>query len=154
MNPREFLDTAKRLLSGAPTDVDVRRAVSTAYYAMFHCICGHFSSIVVRSSSLTFTRAWKQSYRYPDHGPMRQRSVEARSGSLGFPKAITDFADTFAEMYLRRTNADYDPTALFAVVDARIWLATVEQAIADFDASPSEHQRAFVLFICLRPKSR
>ena len=41
MNPRDLIETARRLVeSGAaqPTQADLRRAVSTAYYALFHCL--------------------------------------------------------------------------------------------------------------------
>ena len=43
MIPHDLIQTARRLTeSGAvqPTQADLRRAVSTAYYALFHCLAG------------------------------------------------------------------------------------------------------------------
>ena len=41
MNPENFISTARELIptgQGKPRNTDLRRAVSTAYYAMFHCL--------------------------------------------------------------------------------------------------------------------
>ncbi len=39
-------------------------------------------------------------------------------------------------------------------LDAGAWIVTIEQAIADFEKIPADEQRAFVLFIGLKPKNR
>ena len=43
VNSHDLIETARRLTaSGAapPTQADLRRAVSTAYYGLFHCLAG------------------------------------------------------------------------------------------------------------------
>ena len=35
----DLLDIARRLAEGNPTQADLRRAVSSVYYAVFHAIC-------------------------------------------------------------------------------------------------------------------
>ena len=43
MNPRDLIETARGLTELSPrrpTQANLRRAVSTAYYAVFHCLAG------------------------------------------------------------------------------------------------------------------
>ena len=49
VNPRDLIQTARRLTeSGAaqPTQADLRRAVSTAYYALFHCLAATVADLL------------------------------------------------------------------------------------------------------------
>jgi uncharacterized protein (UPF0332 family) len=150
-----YLATAKRLLSSGATDTDVRRAVSATYYALFHHLCWHFSQIMTRPSAVTYTRAWLQTYRYPDHGPAKKQChlVERQSG-LDFPPALVAFSVVFSQMQERRIDADYNPAKEISALDAYGWIVTTEQTISSFEAATPEQQRAFVLFICLKPKAR
>ena len=158
MTAASYLASARRLISSDATDVDIRRAVSTVYYALFNHLCRHFSHVVVRTSDATYTRAWLQAYRYLDHKPARdqcekiERSNETQH--LGFPSEIVRFAIAFKEMQQRRLNADYNPAAQMTSLDAYSWILAAEQAIADFENASPEHQRAFVLFVGLKPKAR
>jgi uncharacterized protein (UPF0332 family) len=158
MTATAYLVSARRLISSDATDVDIRRAISAVYYALFHHVCRHFSHVVVRNSDVTYTRAWLQTYRYLDHKPARdqcekiERSNETQK--LGFPAEILRFATVFKEMQQRRLNADYNPAAQMTSLDAYSWVLAAEQAIADFENASPEHQRAFVLFVCLKPKAR
>ena len=149
-----YLATAKKLLKGRPTDADIRRAVSTAYYAMFHHACMHFSTIVLQPESGSYVRAWLQAYRYIDHGPAKQRCLEAVKVDRKFPAGLVAFAERFIELQQRRIEADYDPARSFTAADAQSLIKSAEDAISAFDAEPIEAQRAFVLFVGLRPKNR
>ena len=57
-------------------------------------------------------------------------------------------------MQQRRIEADYDPARSFTAADAQSLIKSAEDAISAFDAEPVEAQRAFVLFVGLRPKNR
>jgi hypothetical protein len=148
------IETAKKLLLGLTTEVDIRRSISTAYYALFHHICHHFSQIVIQPTTGSYERAWLQAYRYLDHGPARQRCQEVTAKDRKFPVGIVNFADAFVDLQQRRLEADYDPTESFTANDAHALIATAEDAIASFESEPKEAQRAFVLFLGLRPKNR
>lgn len=150
----DYLATARRLIASDATDADVRRAVSTAYYALFHHVCWHLSRIVTRSSDAKFTRAWLQAYRYLDHGPAKNQCIQAKNPARGFPSELVKFALVFEQMHQRREDADYNPSAEMTALDAGAWIVTIEQAIADFEKIPADEQRAFVLFIGLKPKNR
>jgi uncharacterized protein (UPF0332 family) len=154
MDSSEYIVTAKKLLSSAPTDVDVRRAVSATYYAMFHHVSRRFSDIVLRPSSSAYNRAWIQAYRYIDHGPAKQRCIEVWRQGRDFSIEFQIFAEMFARLQDRRNDADYNPLARLTVAGAEALIADAEVALAAFDTALPEAQRAFVLFIGLRPKGR
>ena len=149
--------TARKLAHaspGKPRQADLRRAISTAYYALFHHACIQFSAIVLRPGSGTYLRAWSQAYRYLDHGPARQRCIEACRKERNFSAGIVVFAEAFIDLQQRRNAADYDPIPVFTVVDANALIVSAEAALAAFDVEPVEAQRAFVVFLALRPKNR
>jgi hypothetical protein len=156
-----YIMTARKLLRDDPTEVDFRRATSTAYYALFHYVCWHFSAIVQQPHSGTYVRAWLQAYRYVDHGSAKQRCVEAQRLERRFPPGIQKFANTFADLHQRRAEADYDPwrtdyDPLDVITTASILnlISDAEAAIAAFDSELEEARRAFVIFVALKPKNR
>ena len=62
MNARDLIQTASRLTeSGAaqPTQADLRRAVSTAYYAMFHCLAASAANLFIGTVR---SPAWHRAY--------------------------------------------------------------------------------------------
>ena len=107
MNPRDLLETARRLAHpGAvqPTQADLRRAVSTAYYALFHCLAAAAADLLTGSSRRG--PEWHQVYRAPEHG--KARSACQQQGVMRtFPTAIRNFAETFVDLQGARHAADY-----------------------------------------------
>ena len=149
-----FIATANKLLSDQPSQTDIRRAVSTAYYALFHHVCLHFGRIVQHPAGATYVRAGLQAYRYLDHGPAKQRCFEVRNPRLNFPAGIITFAEAFIDLQEQRTDADYNPNVQFTETDARTLIKSAEAAVATFDTQAVEAQRAFVVFLGLRAKGR
>lgn len=51
MKPDDFIRTARSLVTqqgaGRPRETDLRRAVSTAYYALFHCVAASGADLLV-----------------------------------------------------------------------------------------------------------
>lgn len=149
-----LIGTARKLLEGVPSEADIRRSVSTAYYALFHHVCQHFSAIVLQPATGNYHRARQQAYRYLDHGPAKQRCLEAARKDRKFPAGIVAFAETFTDLQVHRNEADYDPSFSLTLADAHSLIGDAEAALAAFDAEPVEAQRAFVIFLGLRPKNR
>ena len=81
------------------------------------------------------------------------RSVGTAS-KAGRVRPIGTCSNAFVSLQLRRAEADYDPSSQFTAEDALTLIASAGDAIAAFDAGPIEAQRAFVLFLGLRPKNR
>lgn len=137
---------------GPPSDARLRRAVSTAYYAMFHVLAREGADQMMRRASRTeLPRAWAQVYRSLEHG--RVRAVCAASNSRiknayrRFPDPIRGFGDSFVQLQAKRHEADYSPFFRCSLSDAVADVATAEAAIRAFLAAPEADRRAFCAFV-------
>lgn len=113
-----------------PTDEHVRRAVSNAYYALFHAIATSNADILVGTPQdpLT-TEAWIRVYRGLDHGRAK-RELQRQQGRLS--AEAQNFVDVFSLSQERRHLADYDPGVAFTAQQTAIWLAIARYACASF----------------------
>ena len=152
--PGDLIATARKLMSGSAADCDLRRAVSTAYYALFHHLCFLFSGIVQRPGEAHYLRAFTQAYRYVDHGLAKSKCEQVVTGKLGFPRRIVYFAETFIDLQQARIEADYNPLAKFDAKSVLNLIENAESALASFDQDSPEAQRAFAIFVALKPKTR
>jgi uncharacterized protein (UPF0332 family) len=155
MTPEAYVLSARKLLTGQPSDVDLRRAVSTAYYAMFH----HLSRAVFSQTSLHVAGAplsggWIKVYRSMDHRPLCNRCDEARNAVWGFSKPIVFYAEALVRAYKARIDADYDPSVSFSLADATVIIDAAELAMNDFDAASADERRALLFFVSLRAPAR
>lgn len=87
-------------------EVSVRRAVSTAYYAVLHALLRAFAEQVVRPEH-RLDDAYSTVYRFPDHRPLLN-SLLAASGD----ETLKNIATTFKALHELRMKADYDPRPL------------------------------------------
>lgn len=92
----ELIKTAYYLVRaaeiGKPRQSDLKRALSTAYYALFHTLARECADRLIGTHSPQRSAAWKQVYRALDHGFAKQACSQAKK--LGFPSDIVHFADT------------------------------------------------------------
>ena len=113
MQPGDFIATARDLTGtnrGRPRQTNLRRAVSTAYYALSHCLAACCADTLVGGAGADRSpEAWNQAYRAIEHGQARGRCTDAAGRS--FPPGILQFATHFADMQRERHRADYDPDA-------------------------------------------
>jgi hypothetical protein len=147
-----LIATAKKLLQGAATDDDIKRSVSTAYYAIFHHLCQRHCDLLVADDTLGAARY--QAYRSVDHSNAKAACQECRATGKGFPRGVIHYAETFIRLQDLRHDADYDPTAQFNINHAHALINDCTKAIAAFDAEPERHRRAFVLFVALRRRGK
>lgn len=147
-----LLAAARCLLEAAPQDRDsahARRAVSTAYYAMFHClalICadrlGNGRAVRLRPTTRRVV------YRALQHGRARRRCQNRRL-IAAYPDAVREFAKSFAEIQTARHRADYDPSASVSASEARRSVNTAERLIRAFENAPDADLRDFALRVLL-----
>lgn len=155
LQPLDLLTSAELLIAankGKPSQVNLRRATSAAYYAMFHCLARSSADLFVGGAGAARSKhAWKQVYRAIDHGATK---TACRDGAVvtQFPKPIEDFANTFVTMQIKRVSADYDPSAKFAKSEVAQDILTVKSAIAAFSAEPRKDRIAFCAFILFRKR--
>lgn len=152
LKPHDLLETARILLDSnrkRPGEVSCRRAVSSCYYALFHCLAGQCADLLIGATGpARDSHAWFQTYRALEHGYAKSQ-CEAASGK-GFPSAIEDFALAFRTMQTKRHEADYDPRAVFPRSTTMQDMTVVERAIATFLSAPEADRRAFCVWVLLK----
>jgi uncharacterized protein (UPF0332 family) len=103
------LVTARKLSRSAsrPRQADLKRAVSTAYYALFGFLAKECADLLVGTGQARKWPCWRHVHRALDHG-FAKNACE-RVVNLNFPPEIVQFANAFIAMQEQRHNADYDP---------------------------------------------
>ena len=152
LHAAQLLAAARSLLEAARDSGDsahARRAVSTAYYAMFHCLARMCADRLARSRGLPLRHATRQAvYRSLQHGRAKRQCTNPRVISA-YPKAVRSFAAGFAALQQRRHRADYDPTLAFKVSQARESVDQAEELIRALQGAPEADLRDFALRVLL-----
>lgn len=132
--------------------MNLRRATSSAYYALFHTLAKSCADLLVGGAGAKKSKpAWKQVYRAVEHGFAKNACADGPVIAK-FPKAIEDFANTFVAMQTKRHAADYDPFSKFTKSEVHQDIATVVAAIAGFDGVPVKDRRAFCAFVLFKKR--
>ncbi len=91
---------------GRPRQVSLRRAISTAYYALFHAVCFECADALV---------GWNMHWRYVsplyrsvEHAAARKVFEQSRSWGAGY-ESVADIGRIFTKLQAVRMLADYDP---------------------------------------------
>lgn len=143
---RALADTGRR---GRPRQTDLRRAVSTAYYALFHCLAACCADLLVGGSGADRSAtAWERTYRALEHGVARQR-CRAATTTRDFPPSLRHFAAVFVDMQGKRHQADYAATGNFPKHIVLQDISGVAEAIAKFQQVPARDRRAFAVYLLL-----
>lgn len=153
MSSHNLIQAARDLVESAnpddPHESHFRRAISTAYYALFHCLAESSANLLAGEDPANRSnRAWRQTYRALNHGAVQNRR-NRREFKTEFPQAIQDFAKVFVEIRDKRNSADYDPTEPFSKSDAEQAIDDAEDAINDFMSIESGERRNFALYLLL-----
>lgn len=113
-----------------PTDGHLRRAISNAYYALFHALAASNASALIGSpSDATTAAAWSRVYRGLDHGTAKR---ELRRHLHEFSGRARSFSNTFGDLQEVRHSADYDHYATFRSHEAVACLDKAEGAILTY----------------------
>ena len=109
IDPQELIDTCRKLVTPPPSDADIRRAISTAYYALFHTLAVSNAELIAdQPRSSRSAHAWDRVYRRLEHGRARN-NLSANRDLLS--QDGDDFVSAFIEAQGHRLLADYDPNA-------------------------------------------
>ena len=160
MNPAELIALARVLVNGviaggaAPvSQSELRRAVSCAYYAVFHTLAASNANTLVGASPADQRRwAWQQTYRAADHRPTRNKLSRASLG-VRFPVAIRNFGELFAAVQKERHSADYDPHSEFTAPDVFDLIERAEIAINTFNQTPADIRHDLAVHILTTTRS-
>ena len=158
----ELIKTARRLANATghrPSQADLRRAVSTAYYAMFTALATLCANQVVGSSpQKRALPEWARTYRALDHGRSEtvmneldpERRSKAKQGiASSVDNSVEIFAETLDRLKLERHAADYDPGPLKLKRKSVLNLiGEAEAAILLLDGAPDDAKRQLA-FACV-----
>ena len=132
-----------------PRQSDLRRAVSTAYYALFHALCRNCADAFIGTvGARRSAAAWRQAYRSLDHHRARTRCAN-QSVMRRFPADIQDFGNVFVKAQAQRHAADYDPSYRAAKAAVLTDLAAAESVIRKLRSAPLKDRRALAAWVAL-----
>lgn len=117
-----------------PRQTDLRRAVSNAYYAVFHCAAQGFADSLIGTRRRQ-TEAWRKVYRAIEHGKAKDEFKALRSSAPS--RAVRAFAVTFVELQELRHAADYDPAPFrYSRRQINALITQARAAVSDLAALP------------------
>lgn len=139
----DLIEVARRLATmdvGRPRQASLRRAVSTAYYALFHALCDACVASLIGWKRRP--RSWTSItsvYRSVDHGAAKRVSNRL----LSRPESGDDLQKlATALLFLQeaRIRADYDPHGRFAREEVLLIIERAATAVERLRALSPEHR--------------
>lgn len=154
MKPLDLIASANILVTsckGKPSQVSLRRATSSAYYALFHCLAPNCADLLVGGTNAIRSRhAWRQTYRALEHGFAKSA---CKDGIIAqFPKPVEDFANCFVSMQEKRHAADYDPSIRLTKSEVVADIKTANEPILEFLKVPAKDRRAFSAHVLFKKR--
>ena len=153
MNAPDLIEAARTLAESGdapPTQAGLRRAISTAYYAMFHTLAASAADLFIGP---TRSAAWHQAYRALEHGRARSACRQGQT-MREYPAEIRDFAEAFVELQKARQEADYAlDTDDYRKSDVLGRIASAEQIISRFEQADVAAKRGFAAHVLFRQRS-
>lgn len=154
MNPSVLIAIARALLNGVldggaadASQTELRRAVSCAYYAMFHTLAASNADALISNTPAARQRwSWQQAYRAADHRPTRNKLTRASLGGR-FPVAVSRFGEAFEVAQRMRHAADYDPESVFSSLDVAEIIDRAEININAFNQTDAAIRRDLAIHI-------
>ena len=155
MNWQQLFDMSRTLAGapgtapapGRPRQIMLRRAVSTAYYAMFHALCqSNADALVGVSPRGDGVALWTRAYRALEHRQAKDRLAPYISN--GNPE-IRNFASLFRNLQDQRHDADYNPRRVFIRFQVSVLIDRAEAATQAFSRMPVAQRRALAVHLLL-----
>jgi uncharacterized protein (UPF0332 family) len=165
LNPDHLFEQAERLIrppAGRPRQVDVRRAISAAYYAIFHGAVTAAADEFIGVSNRDQSR-YGLAYRSVNHAWLRDLCKEIQKSTLsskfksyapspGFDPNITSFAAAVVELQEKRHSADYDVMIRMNGSDAALAIAEARTALHRFGTASEPQRSAFLSLLLFPPR--
>ena len=165
INPRHLLEQAELLLRATgrkPRQADLRRSVSSTYYAVFHTVLIAAGDEFV-GKTLRNDRRYTMVYRSIDHSAVRKMCEEAAKqtpnaklfkslSGARFESSIRQFANLTLALQSKRHEADYDPSHRLTSVDAMFAIYQARTAIDAFEQASPESRKLFLTLLLFAPR--
>jgi hypothetical protein len=165
-NPQHFFQRALRLVaspsSGPPRQADLRRAISDAYYGIFHATLAAAADQFVGTSKRASSK-YALVYRSISHGAIRElcldlqkqtltRSLARHAPAGGFGSDLTAYAEVVVELQEKRISADYDPLKRYRSSEAVTAVATARNGLNRFKSATDAEREAFLALLVFKPR--
>ena len=140
---------------GRPLQEELKRAVSTAYYALFLHLCETTANLMIGTLRPDQARraAWQRMYRVLQHGSTRNKCENHRE-LRQFPASIQDFANRLAIVQDARHNADYDPFSKYTRQEVLDIITDAYRVISVFDSTARQEQLHFIAYLLASDRNR
>ena len=133
-----------------PRDAFMRRAVSTAYYAVFHALARMCADQLIGGSNAK-TTAWGRTYRALDHRAAKSALQGEEAASLD--PSLAGFGLLFGQLQDRRHQADYDPAPFRHYFDETLALVRqARSAIEILNSLPAETRRTLATLVLFKTR--
>ena len=153
MNSPDLMEAARALADtgdAPPTQARLRRAISTAYYAMFHTLAASAADLFIGSAR---TPAWHRAYRALEHGRARNACQQGKA-MQEFPAEIRNFAKAFVMLQTERQQADYALDAdVYQKSNVLVRITSAESAIRQFEQANIAAKRGFAAHVLFRQRA-
>jgi hypothetical protein len=154
MTPADLIGHAQRLAKpgrGRPYQADLKRAVSAAYYALFHAVARTAADTLIGATAAhRSSPTWARAYRSLEH---RYAKNQCKAVASYIPAALNDVADAFVQLQELREEADYNPLSALTRRDVEAHIRLAEAAISSLDAAAITDRRAFAAWLIFKNRS-
>jgi uncharacterized protein (UPF0332 family) len=145
-----------------PRQVSLRRALSTAYYALFHTLIAEASSVLAPSQPSGLRAQIGRAFAHADMKAVctgfsqgNVSSLSAATGALIVPlirQELRSVALAFIDLYGSRHSADYDTLATpFSKTDVVTKIQEVEQSLTRLEQIRGEsNSNVFLAALCFQ----
>ena len=166
INPEDLFEQAGHLAkaprAGPPKQVNVRRAISAAYYGLFHFVLTAAADQFVGVTKRATSEYWRV-YRSVDHRALRELCEDIKKSKLpakyvqhipksGIGPNIPKFAAAFVELQEKRHSADYDPSIRISLSDAQSAIKAAKAATSRFKKATAVRRKAFLSLLLFPPR--
>jgi uncharacterized protein (UPF0332 family) len=154
--PEDLLEQADGLTIEGASETNLRRAISNAYYALFHLALTAAADMVAGGDSPPrASPRYSLVYRSVDHSRLRWlcdavRKTNPQKVPLTLPDgfgSLADFARITLSLFELRALADYHPSTEFPLEETRIKVREARQALDSFRQGSSEQREAFLTML-------
>jgi hypothetical protein len=149
-----LLDIADQVIrNGANSSALKRRAVSTAYYAVFHALAKACTNTLLPSVDRN-SDAYQRVYRALDHGPLKA-AFAAGAGPLRDRDPLKKIGDAVTQLQSERHRADYMPPSknFFSPNQAETLVQRAREAVTDIEALSSRDRVALATWLLFKSRS-
>jgi DNA-binding transcriptional LysR family regulator len=166
LNVEHLLDQAVRLIrpssAGQRRQVDLRRAISSAYYSVFHAMLTAASDAFVGRTHRTSPR-YALVYRGIDHRELRTLCEVARKHPpplkyrpyvplSGFGLDLRTFASAVIELQDARHEADYDPRPRVRSSDVTAAIDLARTGLGHWNEAQQDEKVMFLTLLTFPPR--